>query len=157
MKATNEELLLFKDLFNTLDMYSFFEEAQDDLGRDVSYIGICADIEKDAHVYVYKDGEYVIINNSREHQLSEGKLEIIELFLMNKGFQRLDQTSINIKGGMTIQEVIDSLLNIPEEQRSTLPLYVCDTVTNDNSLVKSLSLFDDQLEHSQENILGLNY
>lgn len=58
---------------------------------------------------------------------------------------------------MTIQEVIDQLEKIPKEKRD-LPLYVCDIDGYaDNLEIKSISLYESESEHSEENMLAINY
>lgn len=57
---------------------------------------------------------------------------------------------------MNIQEIIDKLNEVSEEKRN-LPLYVCDMESGDNHEISSVSLFDENEDHSKENILGLNF
>lgn len=57
---------------------------------------------------------------------------------------------------MTIQEAIDRLCAVPEEKRN-LPLYACDLNTCDNFAIKSISLFDSDKKHSEENMLACDF
>lgn len=57
---------------------------------------------------------------------------------------------------MTIQEVIDRLNEIPKSERD-LPLYVCNSETNDNFVINSITKFDSDTIHSKDNILGCNF
>lgn len=58
---------------------------------------------------------------------------------------------------MTIQEVINELEKIPYNKRD-LPLYVCDIDRYaDNYEVRSVSLYDLDDEHNENNMLALNY
>lgn len=57
---------------------------------------------------------------------------------------------------MTIQEVIDELMKVPESKRN-LPLYVCNFETCDNFEVRAISCFDNTREHSEFNILACDF
>lgn len=57
---------------------------------------------------------------------------------------------------MTIQEVIDRLNEIPESERG-LTLYVCNSETNDNFVINSITKFDSDEAHSKDNVLGCNF
>ena len=57
---------------------------------------------------------------------------------------------------MTIEEVINELLKVSKEKRK-LPLYVCNDDSNDNLEILSLSLFDSDSEHSDQNMLAINF
>lgn len=56
---------------------------------------------------------------------------------------------------MTIEELIDELLKVPEEKRN-LPIYVYDYKAGDNIEVDSVSLFNGLSEHTKENMLSID-
>lgn len=57
---------------------------------------------------------------------------------------------------MTIQQVIDELNKIPMDKRD-LPLYACNLESNNNFKVESISLFDSEAEHDNDNMLAVNF
>lgn len=72
-----------------------------------------------------------------------------------KGFLNNGIVEIDKDKAMSIQDVIDELMSIQKEKRD-LPLYVSNE-DGDNLLIKSISLYDIDSEHSKENMLGVNY
>lgn len=58
-----------KEFSETLGLYAFIEEPYD----YPSYLGICADVSKDADIYVYKDGSVAYMKNTGEHSILETK------------------------------------------------------------------------------------
>lgn len=57
---------------------------------------------------------------------------------------------------MTINELIEELMLVPEEKRN-LPIYVSERDTSDQYEVGSVSLYDYDSDHDKENMLGINY
>ena len=57
---------------------------------------------------------------------------------------------------MTIQEMIEKLQKVPEDKRD-LEIYVCDYDTANNYKIDSISVFDSDCEHNEENVLGINF
>lgn len=56
---------------------------------------------------------------------------------------------------MTIQELIEELLKVPENKRH-LPIYVYDYEVSDNLEISGISLYDESVEHSSENMLSVD-
>lgn len=57
---------------------------------------------------------------------------------------------------MTINELIAELFAIPEDKRD-LPIYVCNTETVDNFQASSVSLYDPDATHDEDNPLGIDF
>ena len=57
---------------------------------------------------------------------------------------------------MTIQEVIEELMKVPESKRN-LPLYVCDLETSDNFEIRAITLYDYGEEHTNTNMLACDF
>lgn len=56
----------------------------------------------------------------------------------------------------TIEEMIKVLNEVPEDKRN-LKIYVCDYNTSNNYEVDSITVFDEDAEHSEENVLGIDF
>lgn len=57
---------------------------------------------------------------------------------------------------MTIAELIKELEKVPVDKRD-LPVYTSSNKTVEQYFVTSISVYDEDEEHSEENMLGINF
>ena len=57
---------------------------------------------------------------------------------------------------MTIAELIKELEKVPVDKRD-LPVYTSSNKDSEQYLVSSVSLYDEDEEHSEKNMLGINF
>lgn len=57
---------------------------------------------------------------------------------------------------MTIAELIKELEKVPVDKRD-LPVYTSSNKDSEQYLVTSVSVYDEDEEHSEENMLGINF
>lgn len=57
---------------------------------------------------------------------------------------------------MTISELIAELEKVPVDKRD-LPVYTSSNKDSEQYLVTSVSVYDEDEEHSDENMLGINF
>ena len=57
---------------------------------------------------------------------------------------------------MTIAELIKELEKVPVDKRD-LPVYTSSNKTSEQYFVTSVSVYDEDEEHSKENMLGINF
>lgn len=61
-----------------------------------------------------------------------------------------------VRKKMTIAELIKELEKVPVDKRD-LPVYTSSNKTSEQYFVTSVSVYDEDEEHSKENMLGINF